>query len=310
MDVSTINSTTSYRYVEALDNEYALNDEIDFSSEENELLISALELENKNDFKGAMTIYVFLFEQDSPKVKDQFLLLKERGGVEQVYNYCKQQEKSVGVLVCLGLMNLHGLGVTQDFTQARFYFNQAAGQWNSTAITFLGTIYFNGVGVKPDYARAHHYFEIAAELDNATAFNNLGIMYFNGVGVARSYFQARRNFKEAAERGHADAYNRLGAIYFVGSLFGVEKSLSKALYLFSQAEDKGHAGALDNLGNMYTWGCGVERDVDKAEDYYRQARERRASEVKFKSNEFVITEDQIRNMRLNGGRQDQIDSLY
>jgi TPR repeat protein len=61
-----------------------------------------------------------------------------------------------------GFMYEHGLGVTQDPTQAASWFRKAAEQGRAAAQTALGVMYEGGLGVPPDNVLAHMWLNLAA----------------------------------------------------------------------------------------------------------------------------------------------------
>jgi hypothetical protein len=52
-------------------------------------------------------------------------------------------------------------------------------------------------------------------------------------------------FKKAAEQGHVDAQNNLGALYFTGE--GVDRDEQKAIEWFEKAAAQGNEEAIANL---------------------------------------------------------------
>jgi hypothetical protein len=63
---------------------------------------------------------------------------------------------------CLGLMNRQGLGGPKDFEQAAKWFNQAAELQDDRAMLYLGKMYSKGEGVKQDKETAYMWYWIAA----------------------------------------------------------------------------------------------------------------------------------------------------
>ena len=73
----------------------------------------------------------------------------------------------------------------------------------------LGEMYLNGDGVSQDYTQARKWFEEAADDDlwhnDAQAQYNLGIIYRDGLGVPEDSEKAIEWLRKAAEKGHEEA---------------------------------------------------------------------------------------------------------
>ena len=65
--------------------------------------------------------------------------------------------------------------------------------------------------------------------------------------------------------------NNLGALYENGE--GVEKDYDKAFEWYATAAEMGNADAMYSLGHMYEQGLGTKQDAVSAADWYRKARE-------------------------------------
>lgn len=77
--------------------------------------------------------------------------------------------------------------------------------------------------------------------------------------------------QELAESGNPKAQNDLATFYFIRSMSGTNEDFALAVYWFEKAALKNEPHALFNLGICYERGLGVEKDMKKALDYYRQA---------------------------------------
>ena len=74
-----------------------------------------------------------------------------------------------------------------------------------------------------------------------------------------------------AEQGHAQAQVNLGWCYESGT--EVEKDEQKAVEWYQKAAEQGYANAQCNLGVCYEHGTGVEKDEQKAVEWYQKAAE-------------------------------------
>lgn len=68
----------------------------------------------------------------------------------------------------------------------------------------------------------------------------------------------------------AETLYQRGEDYYYGRN-GVNRDYDKAREYYEQAANRGHAGALRDLGYLYVAGRGVPKDYDKARRYYEQA---------------------------------------
>jgi hypothetical protein len=109
----------------------------------------------------------------------------------------------------LGWMYEYGKGVTQDYAQARDWFQKSAAQGNANAQNELGYMYFSGKGVTQDYAQARDWFQKSAAQGKATAQVWLGYMYENGLGVTADRDHAILWYRKAACQGDDDAKKNL-----------------------------------------------------------------------------------------------------
>ncbi|MBZ1893395.1 sel1 repeat family protein, partial [Klebsiella pneumoniae] len=64
--------------------------------------------------------------------------------------------------VKLGLMYANGLGVNQDYQQAKSWYEKASVQNDVDAQFLLGEMYNDGLGVGQDYQQAKMWYEKAA----------------------------------------------------------------------------------------------------------------------------------------------------
>src|SRR5947199_223080 len=78
-------------------------------------------------------------------------------------------------------------------------------------------------------------------------------------------------YQKVAEQGYANAQCNLGACYSYGT--GVEKDEQKAVEWFKKAAEQGYAYGQYNLGWCYEKGVGVKQDEQKAVELYEKAAE-------------------------------------
>lgn len=109
----------------------------------------------------------------------------------------------------------------------------------------MGVLYDRGLGVDQDYAEARRWYEKAAEQRYGRAEHNLGIMYESGKGVKPDMAQAAQWFRRGADDGQAASQNNLGVLYMQGK--GVIQNTGKAAFWTARAAAAGNGAAIDNL---------------------------------------------------------------
>ena len=82
---------------------------------------------------------------------------------------------------------------------------ESADQDNIDAQIMLGLFNMEGVGVDQNYEEAVKWYRKAANLGSAEAQNRLGIRYYNGEGIEQSYEEAVKWVQKAAEQGCENA---------------------------------------------------------------------------------------------------------
>ncbi len=119
-----------------------------------------------------------------------------------------------------------------DFVTAALWYQKAAAQAQSDALTRLGELYEDGDGVPQDTQKALDCFEQAASLGDEDAETDLGEIYTNVIG---DNGEAAKHFSHAAEEGDAQAQYRLGLLLLGEE--GVTRDVSRAWMYLSLAAD-------------------------------------------------------------------------
>lgn len=101
----------------------------------------------------------------------------------------------------LGLLYAGGVGVPQDYGQAKWWFEQASKQGHVGAQVDLGTLYLQGAGAPQSAQMAMFWFSQAAEHGDGLACAKLGWMYAEGQGVLQDSVQAHMWYSFAAAQG-------------------------------------------------------------------------------------------------------------
>ena len=150
----------------------------------------------------------------------------------------------------------------------------------------LGYCYQNGIGCKKNLRTAVHYYRLAAEEGSATAKFNLGMCYKNGGGVNVDFRMAEKLLTEARDAGFYDDATRLlneiaerrqkkraRAIYSAATEVYRRGEVANAIKLRAIAAKMGSARAEYVLGCHFEYGDGLPKDIDRAKQYYKLARE-------------------------------------
>ncbi|KAG0357441.1 hypothetical protein BGX24_006224, partial [Mortierella sp. AD032] len=95
------------------------------------------------------------------------------------------------VMIEVGTMYCHGIGIPQDYDQARGYL---------TVQIELGKMYLMGRGVPQDYQVAVEWFIKAAKHGDMWAQHELGLAYISGGGIALDRDIAEVWFQKTAEQ--------------------------------------------------------------------------------------------------------------
>ncbi len=160
-----------------------------------------------------------------------------------------------------------------------------------------------------NYSQARTALEPLVKSQDPAAMNLLGQMYENGWGVEADTQKAQRLYEQGARQGHlesvnslralknraykvefdkllpqaengeGDAQNRIGEMFEFG--YGVERDSDKAIEWYRKAADQNVVAAWHNIGRCYNFGTGVEQDYAQAESWYRKAAEQGHMEAMF-----------------------------
>lgn len=175
----------------------------------------------------------------------------------------------------LGNMYLRGLGVTADPQVAFAWYSQAAQAGKADAQFWVAAMYDNGQGVAQNKPLAVAWYRKAAEQGDPFAMTQLGYHLREGQGVAWSEREAMQWFRQAADKGNVDAQTALGWGYMQGlgqsQGQGIQDYRQAYYWLSKAASQKDASAAQLNLGVLYQKGWGVDQDLAKANQLFRQA---------------------------------------
>ncbi len=184
---------------------------------------------------------------------------------------------------------------------------------HSTSQYYLGRCFFKGLCVAKDHYQAVANYGLAAEKDQTEALYYLGFCYQFGYGVPSDKYKADLYFKRALSWLEQESETQAYSMYYLAMChtcgFGVDRDVEKGVKLYERAAEMGCTQALFNmaidkqfgnnmpvdmvgaaslfeqaalLGNpqaqyslslCYRNGEGVQKDIDKADEWLRRAEE-------------------------------------
>src|SRR2546427_8653224 len=118
---------------------------------------------------------------------------------------------------------------------------------------WLGAFYEKGLGVTQDYKKAAYWYQKAAKHSDVLGQRNLGSLYYRGLGVPQDSAQAEHWLRKAAEQGYDDAQYLLGGLY----LRGVHKDFAQMHDWLRKTFEEGSNNAAaqyreaERLGGLY-----------------------------------------------------------
>lgn len=136
---------------------------------------------------------------------------------------------------------------------------------------------------KGEYEEAARLYRISADLGFFRAQYALALFYMEGWGVEKDLTEAEMWVQKAADQGDESAANLVKEIqekrstasesHALGLNFYEQEDYEQAVRHFRTAANADHAGAQGCLAVCYATGKGVEKDLDTAELWARQALE-------------------------------------
>jgi serine/threonine protein kinase/TPR repeat protein len=160
----------------------------------------------------------------------------------------------VEVLNTLGVMYEQGKGVSQNYREAKTWYQQAAERGYGPAQKNMGRLYQLGSGVTKDHQEAVKWYRKAVDQGDWKGNDwpelYLGDIYSKGENnVPQDDAEAVMWYRKAAKRGNLDAQARLGLFYRDGR-GGLSKSQEDAVKWYRLAAEQGHETAQTSLRKM------------------------------------------------------------
>ncbi|KUI54666.1 hypothetical protein VP1G_02037 [Cytospora mali] len=135
----------------------------------------------------------------------------------------------------LGRMYMRGEGVQQDFDRAKFWFERGISYGDAQSQYCLGLILLHGYGVSKNIAKATELLKASADQDYALSQVQLGVLFLDrgqpeDVRIANDYFEL------AARYGNIEAQYYLAEMIHHG--IGRDKACAQALGLYKVVAEK------------------------------------------------------------------------
>ena len=126
--------------------------------------------------------------------------------------------------------------------------------------------YYGNVTGKPRYSKALEYLISAADASHASANYMVGNIYIRGLVGNKSKEELEKGYKyllRASELGNIAAENLIGNMYYEG-IYPLERDLDKAIEYYKKASEVNYVFALNNLGKIEE----DKKNTKKAYEYY------------------------------------------
>ncbi len=179
----------------------------------------------------------------------------------------------------LAICYAKGYGVIPNDEKAFYWYSQSAKQGHKYDQFNLAMCYYDGKGTKCNQQKAFFWFERAAEQDFGAAQLRLGCCYYLGIGCPTNYSKSLYWLLLAAEQEIPEAIELLKKfphdnVRKEQELLVLERRKKKEK---KEAEEQLHLAeqgspvAQFNIGCAYFMGMGVEKDIQKALNWWKLA---------------------------------------
>lgn len=207
----------------------------------------------------------------------------------------------MNAMFLIGWCHFNGKGVAKDTAKALEWFNQAASYGSGDAMNALAYCAFNGIGQAKNPQQATALYESVLPYNHSFAMKNMAYCKENGLGTAQNkaeaanlYYNAAMNLlppksknmdisfeigeKTTAQPGFENLWferavtlgNKEAAME-VAQRYDKAKQYEKAFKYYQMAANNGNNDALAATGRYYAKGKGVEKDLQRAVQIFRQS---------------------------------------
>ena len=211
----------------------------------------------KQNFQSALEWYEKAAAQGNAKARTALGLLYYYGsGVEQNIDKAGEWfEKAAAQDNAIAQRTLGFIAyLAKDYAQAKQWNEQAAAQGYAPAMAAIGQLYEEGAGVTQDFSEAKHWYEkgIKQEKYAATSMNRLAQLYIEGKGVTKDEKQAVAWLEKSCSLdslGSSHSCYEIGKAYFEGKL-GLPQDNQKAFEYSMKAASNSHNGGAYTLERL------------------------------------------------------------
>ena len=236
----------------------------------------------KQNFNSALEWYEKAAAQGNAKARTALGLLYYYGaGVEQNIDKAGEWfEKAAAQDNAIAQRTLGFIAyLAKDYAQAKQWNEQAAAQGYAPAMSNIGNLYTAGEGVTQDFTEARRWYEKGAKQEKyaATSMNGLVHIYYEGKGVEKSEKQAIEWAEKSCALetlGSDQACTLIGNSYFEGEL-GLPKDNQKAFEYSMKAAINGNAGGAFVLRKLEESGFTFpETEKEQASEFSEKFRDK------------------------------------
>ncbi|XP_023930003.1 protein sel-1 homolog 3 [Lingula anatina] len=163
----------------------------------------------------------------------------------------------------LGLLRYWGShGVTRNLTEAVMYYRMAAKAGDPIALFDYGLLQLKGLGIKKNISQALQNLNKSAEMNHGDAWNALGWYYLN---FEDNLNESARCFEKAYSLGSVSAGHNLGYLHHTGQFPGKGADKYTAYQYYEWAADQGHLDSGVMVATFYHKGFpGLDRNPYQA----------------------------------------------
>ena len=217
--------------------------------------------------------------KDLPRGYNLLINEAKEGNVLAIYEIGNLYQRGIGVEIDQEKANYYFEKALRGFEQVYEYGNKFQQKVDAPYLEYrIGKMHYYGQGTEKDYEQAFEYLKSAADSNNVYAAYNLGNMYYNGEGMEIDKKQAFQYYQKAidkAKKGKENpyAYYKVASMYEQGEVAAKNEAKAHEYYgyaygIFKSFEkDTPDSNTEYKLGKMLLDGKGVEKDLEKAEQY-------------------------------------------
>ncbi|WP_062269515.1 tetratricopeptide repeat protein [Endozoicomonas arenosclerae] len=197
----------------------------------------------------------------------------ERPTLEQLIEARKQWEilserGDADASAKLGALYLSGSLGTLDFIKARKYLALGAKVDVSARLAY-GHLLMKGLGGETDLAGAEQVFATASKLGSLEGLYLRAKLVLGRSASELEVRNAVNDIHRAATKGFPPALSTIAELHRTGTF--LEKNPQKAVEYYLKAAERGYSEALSNVAEMHLFAELGSADINKAEDFYRKA---------------------------------------